>query len=111
MTQFYATRDSEDGCISQEAHIVKFATRAAAEEYLRAGYDPAEWSVDVQNGSFGDCWIKAVNAPKVGDHFIAPFSYTQLVVVRPGQHPGGRQFWIEPRCEVLVATLRPVEND
>ena len=108
---FYATHDSEDGCISQNAHIAKFATRAEAEAYLRNGFDPAEWEVEVEDGSFGDCWVKFHNAPRVGDTALAPFSYPQLSILRPGQHPGGKQFWITPRSEVLVAKPRWIEED
>jgi hypothetical protein len=106
MDKFYATLDSEDGSIQEDAHIVKFDTRAEAEAYLRDGYDPAEWAVDIKDGGYSDCWMKFQNAPRVGDAALAPFSYTQLSILRPGQHPGGKQYWITPRSEVLVAMPR-----
>lgn len=106
---FYATNDSEDGHINQDAYIAKFETLAEAEAYLRSGYDPSEWTVEIEAGFFGDCWIKTMNAPKIGDNFLSPFSYTQLSVRAPGQHPGGKQFWIEPCVDVLIAIPREVE--
>lgn len=106
---FYATHDSEDFHIDQNAHIAKFETRDAAEEYLRSAYDPSEWTVEIETGFFGDCWIKTMNAPKIGDSFLSPFSYAQLSIRAPGQHPGGKQYWIEPRSDVLIARPVPVE--
>lgn len=106
MTVFYATRDSEDGSIHQDAHIEKFASRAEAEAYLRNGFDHSEWAVDVEDGRYGDCWVKFQNAPRVGDASLSPFTYNQLSILAPGQHPGGKQYWITPRVEVLVAVPR-----
>lgn len=107
---FYATLDSEAGHINQNAYIAKFKTREEAEEYLRSTYDPSEWTVEVEEGFFGDCWIKAHDKPKVGADYLSPFSFTQLSVRAPGQHPGGFGYWIEPRVDVLIAIARPVED-
>ena len=106
---FYATLDSEDFHINETAYIAKFDTRAEAEDYLRGAYDPSEWTVQIETGHFGDCWLKTSNAPKVGGNFLSPFSYTQLSVRAPGQHPGGKQYWIEPRVDVLIARAIPIE--
>lgn len=107
---YYATNDAEDGIIAEDAHIAKFATMAEAEAYLRAGYDPAEWTVEIKVGGYSDCWIKSQAAPKVGEHWIAPFSRAQLYVQRPGQHPGGKAYWTTPKPDVLVVVARPVED-
>lgn len=103
MTKFYATRDSEDGYINEDAHVAVFDTRAEAEAYLRDGFDSTEWAVDVEDGRYGDCWMKFQNAPRVGDTSLSPFTYNQLSILAPGQHPGGKQYWITPRPDVLVA--------
>ena len=107
---FYATHDSDEFHINQNAHIEKFNTREDAESYLRSIYDPREWIVEVETGFFGDCWIKTMSAPKVGDDYLSPFSFTQITVRAPGQHPGGHGYWIEPRCDVLIARLRPTNG-
>lgn len=108
---FYATNDTNgEGSISRDAHIVKFATREEAEAYLLRGFDIADLreeglTVVIETGGFGDCWIKSHDAPRPGSFWISPFSYTQLYVQRPGQHPGGRFYWTTPRADVLVASL------
>lgn len=112
MTIFYATHYSDDFSISQNADISKFATREEAEAFLRNAFDHADLAeegltVTIEAGSFGDCWIKSQAAPKVGETWIAPFSRSQLYVQRPGQHPGGRQYWTTPIVEVLVARVVP----
>lgn len=110
MTKFYATLDADQTDIQENAYIAVFDTREDAEEYLRSQVDPAEWSVEIEGGSFGDCWIKCHNEPV--DRYsvdIAPFAFEDLIIRAPGQHPGGRQWWIEPRVEVLVAVLSPLD--
>ena len=105
MTVFYATHDADGDRIAENANILKFATLAEAKTWLAAPYDAIDWNLDTMKigaGSFSDCWIKSQSAPKVGDHWIAPFSRAQLSVRRPGQHPGGKVFWTEPRPKVLV---------
>ena len=105
----YATRDfNSNGCgtINRNAVINKFATTDAAREYLLAGYDPTEWdtidAVIAPCTDYGDAWIKSISRPTIGCHWIAPFSYNQLRIERPGQHPGGKFYWITPVVDVLV---------
>lgn len=113
MTKFYATIDAEEGTINQNADIVSFDTRAEAEAYLRSGYDATEWAVEIEEGRFGDCWIKCHSEPKDAYSVdVAPFVLEDLTVRAPGQHPGGRQWWLEPQAEVLVAVPRWIgDND
>lgn len=106
-TKFYATIDSEYGHISEDADIFAFDTRDEAEAYLRAGYDAEDWSVEIDDGLFGDCWIKLHREPSDDEPFFAPFTADDLIVQRPGQHPGGRVWWISPRVDVLVAKVSP----
>lgn len=102
----YATRDFDNGHVSQDASISKFATLEAARAFLLEGYDPKEWDIDSAViepcPDFGDCWIKSNGRPKIGTPWIAPFSYTQVRVERPGQHPGGNRYWTTPIVDVLV---------
>ena len=101
----YATQDGDDDFIARDADIRKFATEAEAAEWLLRPYRGAGWKMEtasIEPGRFGDCWITTTNRPKIGDAMLAPFSYTQLHIQRPGEHPGGRQYWITPRVDVLV---------
>ena len=41
----YATKDCDNGHISRDATILKFATEAEARAYLIQGYDPSEWDL------------------------------------------------------------------
>lgn len=109
MTSYFATQDSEDGVIAVNADIFAFATREDAETYLRSGFDPQEWNVDIEVGRFSDCWIKMHSDPTKTVIETAPFSFGELIIKAPGQHPGGQQWWIEPSAEILVATAMPIE--
>jgi hypothetical protein len=110
----FATNSSDDGRISENATILAFASEQDARAYLLKGYDPADWdlaSAEIGAGRFGDCWVRVHSAPQIeGDKLIAglfdgaPFMANQLDVRAPGQHPGGRAWWIEPTEEVLVVT-------
>lgn len=110
----YATRDAEDGTISENAHIQAFATEDEARRWLLAGFDDSEW--DLAGAEFGDgrcddCWIKVHSKPEIeGDRLVAgicdfsPFLADELIVQAPGQHPGGRAWWIQPSPPVMVLT-------
>lgn len=114
----YATRDADDGKISRVATIQKFATIEAAREWLLSPYDASEWDVSsavIEPGGYGDCWMKWAKAPRVGNpgsgDGYAPFTYRQLSVQAPGEHPGGRFWWITPLVDVLVVSeIREVEE-
>lgn len=111
----YATTDADGGRVSQNATIHAFASEQEARTYLLRGYDAADWKLETAEigaGDFGDCWVKVHSAPQIeGDKLIAglfdcaPFKADQLIVQSPGQHPGGRVWWIEPSEEVLVVTF------
>lgn len=111
---FYATDDHNDGLIHKNATIFAFATREEAEAYLKAGFDPEHWDFSgatIESGRFGDCWIKVHSAPDDDEHYFSPFTSDDLIILPPGQHPGGKAWWISPRADVLVLTgLRPVEG-
>ena len=108
----YATTDADGGRISQNATIREFASEQEARTYLLHGYDAADWKLETAEigaGDFGDCWVKMHSAPQTdGDELIvglfdcAPFKADQLIVQSPGQHPGGRAWWIEPIEPVLI---------
>ena len=112
---FYATHDAENGTIRENSTIVKFKTRAEAEAYLLDPYPASDWdkgsAVIAVGDGWSDCWIKSVTAPGIGAHEIRPFSRNQVYVQRPGQHPGGKKFWITPKASVLVVqSINSVEE-
>lgn len=96
---YYATTDHDGwGLIDRDAMILKFRTLAEVVDYVRP--DGGEGSI--QHGRFADCWIKSLEAPRVGTHWIAPFRLHQVSVLRPGEHPGGDVYWVSPRENVIV---------
>lgn len=116
MTTTFATLDT-DGyyTIDQDATIRVFDSRADAEAYLREALSDLiedlgdRVTLTVEPGQYSDCWIKAHREPTadyIAD-WCAPFTADDLIILRPGQHPGGRRWWIEPRPEVLVARIAP----
>lgn len=105
MAPIYATIHFDGERIEQDATIHKFKTMDEARAYLLSGYDPADWdhtSAVIKPADFSDCWIKSNGKPRIGVSWIAPFSYSQLTVKHPGQHPGGSGYWITPAVDVLV---------
>ncbi len=108
MTKFYATNDFDGERIEENASIAVFDTRTAAEAFLRLPHERGGGLEDgevltIEDGAFSDCWIKSHRKPTVGDPMLDPFTYTDVYIQRPGQHPGGNVYWITPSREVLVA--------
>jgi len=112
----YATLDNEGHTIRQGAYIHAFATREEAEDFLfdanadslddmEAWETPIKMSVEI--GQWSDAWIKAHSEPSPGWN-IEPFTVDDLAVQRPGSHPGGNEYWITPRPDVLVAVFESV---
>jgi hypothetical protein len=110
----YATADSDDGRIAVNATIASFRSADEASAYLLSAYDPREWdhsTAEVGPGRYGDYWMCAHSTPRaehgqliVGLSDCAPFNADQLNVAAPGQHPGGKTWWITPSVDVLVVT-------
>jgi len=101
----YATTDNDCARISDNAAICAFKTEAEARAYLLSGYDAADWdhaAAVIEPGHFGDAWYKFYSWRPGDEERFAPFTAEQLYIQRPGQHPGGRAWWITPRPEVLV---------
>lgn len=111
----YATTDADEHKISANATIRAFETEEDARAYLLGAFDASDWRLDtavIGAGDYGDCWVKVHSEPEVeGDKLVAglfdgaPFCADQLIVRKPGQHPGSRAWWIEPSEEVLVVTF------
>lgn len=102
---FYATHDCDGGRISQNSDIRAFETAEQARSYLLSPFSAADWDLDTAEigpGYFGDCWIVVHSAPCENERYFKPFARNQLNITGPGQHPGGRAWWIEPAEPVLV---------
>lgn len=108
MTKFYATQDFDGYHIEENANIAVFDTREEAEAFTRlphergGGLEEGE-TLTVEVGDFSDCWIKSHKKPRVGDYMLKPFSFTDVHIQNPGQHPGGTVYWLTPSRDVLVA--------
>lgn len=99
----YATRDHDGyGCIQGGADICAFDTMDEAMAYLSEGLEDGDWAF--KDGRFADCWEKWHREPSEEEleRACAPFDVADLRVTPPGRHPGGRQWWVEPRVDVLV---------
>ncbi len=104
---FYATHDHNGERIEENAVILPFPTREAAEGYLREPYDlDYGETLEFEPGDYSDCWIKSHGKPTVGDPVLEPFTYNDVIIQRPGTHPGGGVYWLTPSREVLVAVVR-----
>jgi len=104
-TIFFATIESDDFTISENAKIRAFSTRSEAEAWLREMCDPDEdapASITIERGNFSDCWVKTTNEPEAGAR-LSPFTLADCNIQAPGTHPGVRAWWITPRADVLVA--------
>ena len=103
--RFFATLDSDHGVISSDANIVRFDSRAQAAAYLLDAYPASDWdhsSAEIEAGDYNDCWRKVHEYPEAA--WVAPFRRCDVSVQHPGQHPGGKAYWITPRPEVLVVS-------
>lgn len=108
---FYATIDSdENGYVLEDAHIIKFSSFEEVEEFFSHCYQSFEdeWAVKIVPGIFADCWKKApcLQMIGIGSAFLRPFSYRQLSILEPGQHPGCHGWWVTPKPDVYVPLLK-----
>lgn len=109
----YLTFDAEGCHIAKCAEISSHRDMDAALAAARNVYAYSDFEVaGLEPGSFGDCWIKLYSDPRTDDGKIAPhidtrpFTAQEMMVLAPGQHPGGRAWWIEPGVTVYVPILR-----
>lgn len=107
---FYATIDTQNGYINEDADIRAFDTEIDAREYLTSAFDlDADQQLSIEPGRFGDCWIKshADRQPTAADLklWAAPFPIYDVNIQTPGHHPGGGAYWITPVPPVLVAVI------
>lgn len=98
---FYATHDWNGSYITENAKIIAFETREAAEAYLLEPFQYADELPKVFPGRFSDCWFKTMRHPR--DDQAEPFVLDDLIIQAPGNHPGGNAYWITPSAEILVA--------
>lgn len=91
---FYATRDFDGETITEDADILAFTTLEEVKDFLG--------TETIEVGRFSDCWIKVITEPDEDTDYTVPFKFDDLIIQRPGQHPGGFRFWITPRPDVWV---------
>lgn len=107
----YATLDSEGDRIERDAAIFAFPSLQQAREYLLDGFPENWWrweTAAIEAGSYGDAWIKTLDYP--APYVVEPFTLDECSIARPGEHPGGREYWITPRPDVLVVShIEPKE--
>jgi len=114
---YYATLDSEAGHIEEDAHIASFKTYQDSVLYLAHKaidyLEPGE-VMTYEAGDFSDCWIKSIPNPENGclqEWDGNPFSVDDMMIQRPGDHPGGKVYWVTPRHTVLVrVTTKPFSD-
>ena len=107
---FYATGDSANGIIAQNAKIEQFDSRAAAEAYLATLYVPGladGEGLAFETGDFEGCWVVRHDRKEVEalDYAEGPFERDDLTIWPPGQHLGGKAWWVTPSPEVLIAMV------
>ena len=99
----YATTDNEGDYINEGAYIAKFDSETEAEDYLLAAHDlDGSEYLEFCHGQYADCWLKTLSAPRVGARVLAPFTFNQVRVARPGSHPGGKKWWLTPAPDVWI---------
>lgn len=105
----YFTNDGNgDGTITESAVIFEATSKAAAYEAVRSQYEDGGWKgLNLTEGRFSDCWEKfSANPSDLDCH--DPFTLDQLIIQKPGSHPGGQTFWVTPMEPVWV--FEPVEE-
>ncbi len=110
MTKFYFTTDNGEGHIAENADIEFVIAEhfALAKPLIIAELQksyPDTKVVDITEGMFGDCWIKAYNPDVNLFECFTTFTAEELNVSIPGTHPGGPYTWISPSPEIYVAVL------
>ena len=107
---FYATRNSHNGSVAENATIVSFADQAAAESWLLAGHS-AGLHPRIAVGRFQSCWRRTdTPGPIEAEPACAPFSLTQIETKGPGEH-AGNFFGHTPTEEILVLIDEPPGNE
>jgi hypothetical protein len=90
LTQDFNHNDKQDNATF---HKIEAETLDAAIKIFAKGkYSFAA----VRDAEYGDTWLKMFNEPEVGDRALSPFSLKEVIVSNPGQHPGGRAYWVQP---------------
>lgn len=108
MTVFY-TLDADGDHIPERADILQAETEEAALAAMKRYYAGPNSDFKVtgfRRGRFGDCWIKCNNRAAVdANREKWEAEAGGLYIAEPGQHPGGRSWWITPASDVLVPVV------
>lgn len=117
MGKLYFTFDVDDN-IKENADIKGFNNRKQVLVYIKENYDDLKDCPDdvlrdmlTDEYRFGDCWIRVWGGKPVPcESYYSPFSYTQLHIEGPGQHPGGKCYWITPKPDIMVLDYEKVNE-
>lgn len=104
----YATYANDGNRIYNAAGIKAFETEEAARAWLLSSFDPAEYNhatAVIRPGEFSDAWFKFYTWDAGDENCFAPFTAEQLYIQAPGEHPGGKAWWVTPRPPVLVVAM------
>lgn len=91
--KIYYTKDSDRNRIKEGATISVASSLADATKALGTAL--------VEPGHFGDCWTKSPHG-NIDSIDISPFNENEILVERPGMHPGGTFFWVTPYPTIYV---------
>jgi hypothetical protein len=98
----YVTLDHDDLTIAENAAIYAMPDVASALAWAKAhwlGWDTS--NAYLTPGRFGDAWLKTFSPATVANR-IGPFDLDAVHVLSPGEHPGGRAHWVQPKEDVYV---------
>ena len=95
--------------------IAKAETKEALLKEAVSYYEGSDFEVAGLNDyQHGDCWLKVHNEPSENDlAFFCrdfPIDPADLVVQRPGTHPGGNAWWIQISAEMFEAEIKEAQE-
>lgn len=98
----YVTLDHDDLRIAENATIYAMPDMDAALAWAKAhwkGWDTS--NAYLTPGRFGDAWLRTYSPATVSGK-IGPFDLDDVSILPPGQHPGGRAYWVQPTQDVYI---------
>ncbi len=114
MIQVYYTSDFNGHNIEENATIqaaagdtLEEAQEAALKDLAQAYTLDNNEQLNLIAGNFADCWIKDHQEPIMDGLALDDVIADDLIIARPGTHPGGNVWWITPSPQVYVAELGP----
>jgi hypothetical protein len=110
------TTDCDGTLINENAKFIKFKNTADLSLYLlkeKNNFCDEDLNLcGFVEGSFGDCWVKLYN-PSDYDFECLSEEVGELRIKKPGCHPGGNAYWIDPYSLIYVPVfaVKDVDED